>query len=152
MPSTLNMGAVYTSETSVTFQGDHNGWHHQILVSCYLRHKGKPPALCVSSRSSSGSATRRMSKEIIKVKLWGNEGVAPPILNHGTGWMRVIRFIPWPLYPRRENHRCGLDRRVGGHVTRSRCFGEKSLALVGFMRVNKGEGHPVTCHEGPRGR
>jgi hypothetical protein len=26
-------------------------------------------------------------------------GIVPLFHNHGTGWMRVVNFIPWSLYP-----------------------------------------------------
>jgi hypothetical protein len=49
----------------------------------------------------------------------GIGGIAPRILNLGTGWRWVVSFTPRPLYPRGKSSWYTLDRRLGGSRTRS---------------------------------
>jgi hypothetical protein len=43
----------------------------------------------------------------------GSRCIAPRILNLGTGGKWVVRFTPWPLYPRGKIPLYVLDRRLG---------------------------------------
>jgi hypothetical protein len=44
----------------------------------------------------------------------------------------VVSFTPQPLYPLGKSTRCVLDRRLGGHQSRSGRCGERNLALPGI--------------------
>jgi hypothetical protein len=44
---------------------------------------------------------------------WGSGGIAPRILDLGTGWRCVVNFTPRPLYPQGRSPRYPLDRRLG---------------------------------------
>jgi hypothetical protein len=56
---------------------------------------------------------------------WGSGGIAPRIVDLGTGWSCVVSFAPRPFYPQRKSPWYPLDRRLGGPQSRSGCGGEE---------------------------
>jgi hypothetical protein len=56
---------------------------------------------------------------------WGNESIAPRILDLGTRWRWVVSFTPRLLYPRGKIPGYPLDRRLGGPQCRSGRGGEE---------------------------
>jgi hypothetical protein len=48
---------------------------------------------------------------------WGNGDIDPHILDLGTGWRRVVRLTPRPLYPQGKSSWYPLDRRLGDLIT-----------------------------------
>jgi hypothetical protein len=54
----------------------------------------------------------------------GSGGIAPRILNLGTRWRCVVRFMPRLLYPQGKNPWYPLDRRLCGPQSRSGRGGE----------------------------
>jgi hypothetical protein len=45
---------------------------------------------------------------------WGSGGIAPRILDLGTGWRWMVSFAPRPLYPHGKSPWYPLDTRLGG--------------------------------------
>jgi hypothetical protein len=64
----------------------------------------------------------------------GSGGIAPYILELSTRWRQVASFKLRPLYPQGKSSWCPLDRRLGGHQSRSGRGGEgkNSQALPGI--------------------
>jgi hypothetical protein len=72
----------------------------------------------------------------------GERRYSSTFIDLGTGWKWVVSFTPRPLYPRRKNPRCPLDRRLGGPQSRSgSCGGQKILYC---RELNAGSPAPVT--------
>jgi hypothetical protein len=55
----------------------------------------------------------------------GSEGIAPRIIDLGTRWRWVVSFTPRSFDPQGERAWYPLDRRLGGHDSRSGHGGEK---------------------------
>ena len=58
----------------------------------------------------------------------GSRGVASLTLNLNTGWMWVVNFMPWQLYP--EERTLGPTDLEAGWTPEPVCFGEMFFALV----------------------
>jgi hypothetical protein len=56
---------------------------------------------------------------------WGNDGIAPLILDLGTRWRWVASFTPRPLYPQGKNAWYSLVRRLSGPQSWSGRGGEE---------------------------
>jgi hypothetical protein len=71
-------------------------------------------------------------KKKVKLSLgtpWRHMGSActePHFLDLCTSWRWVVNFTPQPLYPRGDSPRYPLDRRLGGHQSRSGQSGEEN--------------------------
>jgi hypothetical protein len=64
---------------------------------------------------------------------WGSGGISPRILDLGTRWRWVVRFMPWPLYPQGKNPWYPMNMRLGGLQSWSGHGGEKnSQSLLGL--------------------
>jgi hypothetical protein len=50
---------------------------------------------------------------------WGIGDITSRILDLGTRWRRVVRFMPRLLYPHEKSPWYPLDRRLGGPQSRS---------------------------------
>jgi hypothetical protein len=59
--------------------------------------------------------------------VWGSRGVDPLILNCDTSWRWVVRFMPQVLYLHWKHTHCPSNRRLGGPLGQSGCFGEDIL-------------------------
>jgi hypothetical protein len=70
---------------------------------------------------------------------WVSGDIAPRILTLSTRWRWMVGSMPRPPYPRRNNPRYLLERRLGGTQSRSWCTG----------RENK---NPSPCRESNLGR
>jgi hypothetical protein len=69
---------------------------------------------------------------------WRHTGswyVDPYYLDLGNRWRRVVSFTPRPLYPRGENPRYPLDRRLGGPQGRSGRHGEVKIIVPTGTRI-----------------
>jgi hypothetical protein len=56
---------------------------------------------------------------------WGSGGIAPHILNLGTGWRWLVSLTPQPFYPWDKSVRFLLNRRLGGPQNQSGCRDEE---------------------------
>jgi hypothetical protein len=55
-----------------------------------------------------------LTKHHIMKAYWGNEGIAPRILDLSIEWRWVVIFTRRPLYTQGSNHWYPLDTRMGG--------------------------------------
>jgi hypothetical protein len=59
---------------------------------------------------------------------WESGGIAPRIIDLGTGWRWVVSFTPRLLYPKGNSLLYTLDRRLGGPQSRSGHDGEEKYS------------------------
>jgi hypothetical protein len=73
---------------------------------------------------------------------WGNEGIAPRILDLVTRWRWVVTFTTRPLYSQGKSPRYPLVRRLGGPQSQSgtQWWREKSPAPAGIQTAD----HPAS--------
>jgi hypothetical protein len=64
----------------------------------------------------------------------GEWRLSSTIIDLGTGWRSVGRYMNLSLYPREKSHRYQLDKRLGGSQTQSGHCGEEKnlLPLLGI--------------------
>jgi hypothetical protein len=88
----------------------------------YLVHKG------INSETGIFKANSRfVSVHNAMEVYWGNEGIAPRILDLRTRWRWVVNFTPQLLYPQGKSPWYPLDRRLGGPQSRfGRCGEERN--------------------------
>jgi hypothetical protein len=66
-----------------------------------------------------------LTKHHAMKKYWESRGMDPLILDLGTRRRWVVSVTPRPLYPQGKSPWCPLDRRLGGHQSRSGHGGEE---------------------------
>jgi hypothetical protein len=79
---------------------------------------------------------------------WRNAGIAPRITD-GIRWGWVVRFTPWPLYPRGMNPLYPLYKKAGGPQSRHGRGGEQKNLIVAPARnwtlVVQPERNKIVC-------
>jgi hypothetical protein len=94
----------------------------------------------------------QLKYDVLWTAFWKHIGMwryTSRILNFGTWWRWVVKFMSWPPYPSGKHPQYPLNRRLGGSQSRTgRCRKQKSVPVAFFMEwpntITKNPS-PYTC-------